>query len=106
MKKHSTSVHEGKKPFKCDFCEYRCSLNQQMKQHVTKKHEGNKVWNENHIQSVHVQEKKVSVFVHKTHSFKIMRNPHWVMSKMYLMEINLAYYYYRIAFTIQKNATN
>ena len=38
MNRHVSSVHEGKKPFKCDICDYTCSLKQQMKTHVVKKH--------------------------------------------------------------------
>ena len=41
LKSHVASVHEGNKPFKCDICDYSCSLKQYMKQHVAKKHKGN-----------------------------------------------------------------
>ena len=40
LNKHVASVHKGKKPFKCDICDYSCSQKQQMKQHVEKKHDG------------------------------------------------------------------
>ena len=42
MKTHAASVHEGKKPFKCDICDYRCSLKGSMKTHVSSVHEGKK----------------------------------------------------------------
>ena len=34
MKQHVLSVHEGKKPFKCDICDYSCSQKGHMKTHV------------------------------------------------------------------------
>ena len=42
MKKHVASVHEGKKPFKCDLCGYRGSDKGNLKRHVSSVHEGNK----------------------------------------------------------------
>ena len=39
MKKHVDSVHEGKKPFKCDICDYTCSQKSNMKRHVASVHE-------------------------------------------------------------------
>ena len=41
MNRQFASVHEGKKPFKCDFCDYSCSLKNKM-QHVASVHEGKK----------------------------------------------------------------
>ena len=35
MNTHVASVHEGKKPFKCDICDYRCSQKGYMKQHIS-----------------------------------------------------------------------
>ena len=35
-------VHEGKKPFKCDICDYSCSLKSTMKTHVESVHEKKK----------------------------------------------------------------
>jgi hypothetical protein len=35
MKSHVVSAHEGKKPFKCNICDYRCSRNINMNIHVT-----------------------------------------------------------------------
>jgi hypothetical protein len=40
-----------------------------MKQHITKKHERNKLWYVNHIQSVHVQEITVSAFLYENTFF-------------------------------------
>ena len=44
MKNHVASVHEGKKQFKCDICDYRCSKKGAISQptinaHVTTVHE-------------------------------------------------------------------
>ena len=33
MKKHAESVHERKKSFKCDICDYSCSQKGTMKKH-------------------------------------------------------------------------
>ena len=37
-------VHEGTKPFKCDKCDYSCSLKGNLKQHVASVHEGIKAF--------------------------------------------------------------
>ena len=42
MKKHIDSVHEGKKPFMCEFCGYGCLLKSSMNRHVASVHDGNK----------------------------------------------------------------
>ena len=42
MKRHIESVHEGKKPFKCETCEYTYSQKSHLNQHVAKVHEGKK----------------------------------------------------------------
>ena len=39
MKTHVKSVHEGKKPFKCDICDYNFSQKGDMKRHVESVHE-------------------------------------------------------------------
>ena len=39
MNKHVASVHGGKKPFKCDICDLRCSQKGNMKTHVASVHE-------------------------------------------------------------------
>ena len=39
---HVASVHEGKKPFKCDVCGYRLSQKGSLKRHVASVHEGKK----------------------------------------------------------------
>ena len=38
----AASVHEGKKPFKCESCDYSCSLKGHLNQHVASVHEGKK----------------------------------------------------------------
>ena len=40
MNRHIESVHEGKKPFKCEICDYSCSLKKTMKIHAASVHEG------------------------------------------------------------------
>ena len=40
MLEHSTLIHEGKKPFKCDLCDYSCDLLENMQQHNAYVHEG------------------------------------------------------------------
>ena len=42
MNQHVATVHEGKKPFKCDICNFSCSQKSNMKKHVAAVHEGNK----------------------------------------------------------------
>ena len=42
MKRHVTMVHEGKKPFICDICDYNCSLKSTMNIHVASVHEEKK----------------------------------------------------------------
>jgi hypothetical protein len=37
----SPSVHEGKKPFKCDICDYSSSDMRDMNRHVASIHKGN-----------------------------------------------------------------
>ena len=44
MKRHVASVHEGKKPFKCDICDYKFSQKTSMKSHVETVHEGKKLF--------------------------------------------------------------
>ena len=39
---HIAAIHEGKKPFKCDTCDYSCSEKGSMKKHVSSVHEGKK----------------------------------------------------------------
>ena len=43
---HVTSVHEGNKPFKCEECDYSCSIKNLMKLHVASVHEGKKTFKE------------------------------------------------------------
>ena len=43
MKRHVASLHEGKKPFKCNICDCSFSQKSHMKKHVTSVHEGKKV---------------------------------------------------------------
>ena len=71
MNKHVASVHVVKKPFKCDICDYRCSLKGNMKSHVSTVHEGKKAFKcdicmhsclqkrdmSRHIASVHEKQK-------------------------------------------------
>ena len=42
MNRHVSSVHEGKKPFKCDFCDYSCSRKGDMNRHVSTVYESKK----------------------------------------------------------------
>ena len=42
LKRHTDSVHEGKKPFKCDICDYSCSAKGTLTTHVSSVHEGKK----------------------------------------------------------------
>ena len=57
MKTHVASVHEGKKPFKCDMCDYSFSLKNTMKRHVMTVHGGKKPSQKGsmktHVASVH-----------------------------------------------------
>ena len=38
MNKYVASVHEGKKPYECDFCDHSCSTKGTMKRHVAVVH--------------------------------------------------------------------
>jgi KRAB domain-containing zinc finger protein len=42
MKNHFSAVHEGKKPFKCIICDATFSENRNMKNHFSEVHEGKK----------------------------------------------------------------
>ena len=42
MNVHVESVHEEKKPFKCDICDFACAQKQSIIRHVAKKHEAKK----------------------------------------------------------------
>ena len=67
LKHHTTTVHEGKKPHKCCYCESSFSTNYGLKRHTTTVHEKQKPFKcddcefsfadksklENHIQVVH-----------------------------------------------------
>ena len=57
MKTHVASVHERKKPFKCDICDYSFSLKNTMKRHVMTVHGGKKPSQKGsmktHVASVH-----------------------------------------------------
>jgi hypothetical protein len=43
MKRSITSVHEGKKQFKCEVCDYSCAENIKIKRQMTLVHEENKM---------------------------------------------------------------
>ena len=38
IKKHVTTIYEGKKSFKCDICEFTCNYKSSMKRHVASRH--------------------------------------------------------------------
>ena len=42
MNQHIATVHEGKKPFKCEACDARFGRKDTMNQHIEAKHEGKK----------------------------------------------------------------
>ena len=42
LNKHVASVHKGKKPFKCDICDYRYPVKTKMKTYFASVHEGYK----------------------------------------------------------------
>ena len=42
MTEHIGGIHKGKKPFKCEICDYRSSQKSSMNRHVSSVHEGNK----------------------------------------------------------------
>ena len=42
MNQHVSSVHEQRKPFKCDICDYKCSKKSKMNHHVASVHGGKK----------------------------------------------------------------
>ena len=45
LKSHVDSVHEGKKPFKCENCDYSCAEKGDLQKHITSVHEGKKPFN-------------------------------------------------------------
>ena len=42
MKKHVESVHEKNEPFKCEICYYSCAQNSNLKRHISSVHEEKK----------------------------------------------------------------
>ena len=42
LKMHKLSVHDGKKPFKCEVCDYSCSQKGHLNRHIASVHEGMK----------------------------------------------------------------
>ena len=42
MNNHVASVHDNKKPFKCEICDYRCSQKGDLSKHFTAVHEKKK----------------------------------------------------------------
>ena len=42
LNRHVESVHEGNKPFKCDFCVYSCTQRNKLNIHVDSVHDGKK----------------------------------------------------------------
>ena len=44
LRKHSSEVHEGKKPLKCDICDYSSSQKSGINKHVESVHEGRKAF--------------------------------------------------------------
>ena len=44
MKRHVTAVHENKKPFKCEICDYSFSQKGGLEQHVAAIHEKKKLY--------------------------------------------------------------
>ena len=45
MTKHLSTVHEGKKPFECSICDYKCSQKGPLNLHFSTIHEGKKPFN-------------------------------------------------------------
>ena len=43
LKQHIVSVHEAKRSFKCESCEYGCASKGNLKKHVASVHEGKKI---------------------------------------------------------------
>ena len=39
MAEHIGAIHEGKKPFRCDICDYRCSQKSSLTRHIAQVHE-------------------------------------------------------------------
>ena len=42
LNQHAGAVHEGKKPFKCEICDYSCSIKNYLNEHAERVHEGKK----------------------------------------------------------------
>ena len=40
LNQHISSIHEGKKPLKCEICKYKCAKKESLKQHISTVHEG------------------------------------------------------------------
>jgi hypothetical protein len=72
LKKHTKSVHEGKKPFRCEICDYCYSQKSDLIKHIKSVHEGKKPFKceicdyscshkpslKKHFDSVHEKKKK------------------------------------------------
>ena len=44
LKTQKLAVHDGKKPFKCEICDFSFALKQSLKTHIGSFHEGNKLY--------------------------------------------------------------
>ena len=44
MKRHMSSIHENRKAFKCEICDYSCFLKGNMKRHMVTIHEEKKAF--------------------------------------------------------------
>ena len=75
LKAHVASVHEGKKPLKCDSCDYKSFPKTDLNRHIVSVHEGNKPFKceiyqqttttkqtlKNHVSPVHEKRSLINV---------------------------------------------
>ena len=67
LKRHVASVHEGKKPFKCEFCDACFSCKSAMKDHIIVIHERKKLFKCEFCEKVFSLKKKMTYHMKSIH---------------------------------------
>ena len=70
LNKHIASVHDGKKPFKCNICEASFPQKQNLNIHIASVHEGKKPFKCNSCDASFVSKHGLTVHIYSVHEFK------------------------------------